>query len=149
MTFAESIKTCFAKYTDFTGRASRSEYWWFFLFNLLLMIGLSLLNENIATVYVLATTLPGLAVNARRLHDTNRSGWWQLILLIPIVGLVILFFFAQEGKVVEEQTVEQNQEAAPEAKKKVGWTGTILWMLGMLLAFNVVAGIIVYFLMKK
>ena len=99
MTFQESIRVCFTKYADFTGRASRSEYWWFFLFIVLVGLGASMISNVLSAVFSLATLLPSIAAATRRLHDTNRSGWWQLICLAPVVGLiVIIVFLAQEGK---------------------------------------------------
>ena len=99
MTFQESIKVCFTKYADFSGRASRSEYWWFFLFVVVVSIVLSFISSIISMLFSLATLIPSIAVASRRLHDTNRSGWWQLIVLIPLIGIiVILVFLAQEGK---------------------------------------------------
>ena len=90
MTFTESIKTCFTKYAGFSGRASRSEYWWFFLFIILAGIGCSLINRHLATLFYLATLLPSIAAATRRLHDTDRSGWFQLIVFIPVIGWFIL-----------------------------------------------------------
>jgi len=73
MTFSESAKTCFGKYATFSGRASRSEYWWFTLLVLLVS-----LIPVIGTLFSLAALIPSIAVAARRLHDTDRSGWWQI-----------------------------------------------------------------------
>ena len=99
MTFQESIRTCFTKYADFTGRASRSEYWWFVLFLLLASAALSYISPTASAVFSIGTLLPAIAAATRRLHDTNRSGWWQLIVLVPLVGTIILIvFLAQEGK---------------------------------------------------
>jgi uncharacterized membrane protein YhaH (DUF805 family) len=99
MTFAESVSTCLKKYVDFNGVASRSEFWWFFLFQVVVAVVLSLISNWIADIATLALVLPSLAVGARRLHDTGRSGWWQLLLLIPLVGLIILIvFWVQESK---------------------------------------------------
>lgn len=99
MTFDESIRTCFTKYADFNGCASRSEYWWWALFNLIVTAGLSVYSDKLSTIFTIATLLPYFAVGARRLHDTNRSGWLQLLALIPLVGWIILIvFYAQEGK---------------------------------------------------
>ena len=99
MTFQESVKVCFAKYADFTGRVSRSEYWWFFLFILLVSAATSLFSNTLSALFSLATLVPSIAAAARRLHDTNRSGWWQLIVLVPVVGLIVLIvFLAQEGR---------------------------------------------------
>ena len=99
MTFQDSVKVCFSKYADFAGRATRSEYWWFFLFILLVNLGLSLFSNALSGLFSLATVVPSIAAAARRLHDTNRSGWWQLIVFLPVVGMVVLIvFLAQDGK---------------------------------------------------
>jgi uncharacterized membrane protein YhaH (DUF805 family) len=99
MTFQESVKVCLTKYADFTGRATRSEYWWFVLFIVLVSAATSLVSHALSGLFSLATLLPSLAAAARRLHDTNRSGWWQLICLVPVVGLIVLIvFLAQEGR---------------------------------------------------
>ncbi len=98
MTFQESIKVCFSKYADFSGRASRSEYWWYFLFIVLAGALLSSLSTKLGGVFYLATLLPSLAAASRRLHDTGRSGWWQLICLVPLIGLIVLLvFLTQKG----------------------------------------------------
>lgn len=103
MTFQESITTCFKKYADFNGRASRSEYWWFALFIVIVSIVLSMISNELSGLFSLATLLPSIAAAARRLHDTNRSGWWQLIAFIPIIGwIVLIVFLAQEGKSAED-----------------------------------------------
>ena len=99
MTFTESISTCFTKYATFTGTAPRSEYWWFFLFILLVSVVLNATSETLSLIFSVATLLPQLAVGTRRLHDTDRSGWWQLLWLVPVVGWIVLWvMFAQEGK---------------------------------------------------
>jgi len=99
MTFQESIKVCFAKYADFSGRASRPEYWWFILFIILGGLAISLVSRELSGLFTLGTLLPSIAAAARRLHDTNRSGWWQLIVLVPAVGFIVLaVLLAQEGK---------------------------------------------------
>jgi len=94
MTFVEATQTCLRKYVDFTGRASRSEFWWFFLFQVILMVVISLLgSETISGLVGLALVLPSLAVGARRLHDVGKSGWLLLINLIPLIGFLVLIFF--------------------------------------------------------
>ena len=99
MTFQESIKVCFNKYADFTGRASRAEYWWFMLFILLVSLAASMISPMLSGLFSLGTLLPCLAAATRRLHDTNRSGWWQLVALVPVIGfIIILVFLAQESK---------------------------------------------------
>jgi uncharacterized membrane protein YhaH (DUF805 family) len=97
------------KYAEFSGRARRKEYWMFFLFNVIILIVLSVLDSMFGTVsaqygmgmltglYALATLVPNIAVTIRRLHDTDRSGWWILLGLIPLVGIVLLVFMCLEG----------------------------------------------------
>lgn len=92
-TFTESIQTCFRKYADFTGRASRSEYWWFALFIVLVGIAAEQLNDTASRLVILAVVLPLTAVSARRLHDTGRSGWWQLAALIPLIGWAVMIYW--------------------------------------------------------
>jgi uncharacterized membrane protein YhaH (DUF805 family) len=102
MTFQESITTCFRKYADFSGRASRSEYWWFMLFCILASAACSLVSETLGGLFTLGVLLPSLAAASRRLHDTNRSGWSQLIALIPLIGfIVVIVFLAQESRPAE------------------------------------------------
>ena len=107
MGFGEAIATCFRKYADFKGRARRPEYWWWYLFFTLVLFGLSIIDLVIAAVGgpgilsllgYLALLLPWLAVGVRRLHDTDRSGWMFLLLLIPLVGgIILIVFWCQRG----------------------------------------------------
>ena len=98
MDFKQSIEYCFKHYADFAGRAQRPEFWWFALFCFLVSIALSFVSSMISIVFSVATLVPTLAVGARRLHDTNRTGWWQLIGLIPVLGIIVLIvFFATKG----------------------------------------------------
>ncbi|MBS7778651.1 DUF805 domain-containing protein [Acidovorax sp. CCYZU-2555] len=98
MTFQESIRVCFSKYADFSGRATRSEYWWFVLFIILASLGISMISDVLGAIFGLATLLPSIAAATRRLHDTNRSGWWQLICLVPLIGwIVLIVFLAQDS----------------------------------------------------
>ena len=90
MTFFESIRTCLTKYADFNGRASRSEFWWFTLAVILAGSALGLLSHILGGIFLILILLPLLAAGARRLHETGRSGWWQLFLLAPVAGVVIL-----------------------------------------------------------
>lgn len=99
--FAEAVEICLRKYATFKGRASRSELWWFFLFTFALQFMLALvvtllsaeeLYDVLGSIISLALWLPILAVGCRRLHDTGRSGWWQLLHLTGIGSLVILVF---------------------------------------------------------
>ncbi len=99
------------KYAVFSGRARRKEYWMFFLFNLIISIILLAIDKMtgsfsettgigiLESIYSLAVIIPSIAVAVRRLHDTDRSGWWLLIALIPLIGaIVLLVFMVQDGK---------------------------------------------------
>ena len=90
ITFQESIRKCFTKYAEFNGRASRSEFWWFALFIVICLSAITLLNETIGEVFLLATLLPLLAAGSRRLHDSGKSAWQLLYLLVPIAGVFIV-----------------------------------------------------------
>ena len=104
------------KYATFSGRAQRAEYWYFFLFYLLIFIGLSILDGLTGSfsaesgmgflggLLSLALFVPSLAVGVRRLHDTGRSGWFLLLALIPLVGAIVLLVFA-----VQDSTPGENQ----------------------------------------
>lgn len=93
-------------YCNFSGRSSRSEYWWFYLFTFLLGIVINILSFSLGEfmtvvgwIVDIALLLPSLGLAVRRLHDTDRSGWWLLIGLIPIVGIIILIvFFCQDSQ---------------------------------------------------
>ncbi|MBQ0982336.1 MULTISPECIES: DUF805 domain-containing protein [Micromonospora] len=105
MSFIAAVKSVFSQYVGFTGRARRSEYWWFVLFTVIVSIVAAILDsalgltfENGTTGFIglvvnLALLLPTLAVAVRRLHDTDRTGWWVLIGLVPIVGAIVLIVF--------------------------------------------------------
>lgn len=92
LTFFEAIRVCFTKYADFNGKASRPEFWWFALFVTLAESALVYLSQELSSIFLIATLLPFLAVGTRRLRDVGKSGWWQLFLLVPIGGLIILGF---------------------------------------------------------
>jgi uncharacterized membrane protein YhaH (DUF805 family) len=105
MGFGEAISTCFHKYVVFNGRAIRPEYWYFVLFEILVLIVLSIVDGVLfgtpgvlSSIASLAMFLPALAVAVRRLHDIDKSGWWLLIGLIPLIGpIVLIVFFCQQG----------------------------------------------------
>ncbi len=109
MDFTTAIRTCLTKYADFSGRARRSEFWYFFLFNVLVSIVASILDNLLGTdmgtgtgviggLASLALLLPSIAVGVRRLHDISKSGWWILVGLIPLVGWIILIvWFVQDS----------------------------------------------------
>jgi uncharacterized membrane protein YhaH (DUF805 family) len=93
-------------YALFRGRARRREYWLFFLASLLVSIAISLIESLVlgdaswvSAVYFIATFIPGIAVGVRRLHDIDRTGWWWLILFVPIIGIVVfVIFLATAGR---------------------------------------------------
>lgn len=90
ITFYESIRKCLTKYAEFHGRASRPEFWWFALFIVICLSAITLLNETIGEVFLLATLLPLLAAGSRRLHDCGKSAWQLLYLLVPVAGVFIV-----------------------------------------------------------
>ncbi len=104
MTFGDAVRSVLGQYAVFSGRARRSEYWYFALFNVLVywairLIASALNAPLLALLEVLvglAFLLPGLAVAVRRLHDTGRSGWWLLIGLLPLAGAIVLLVFTCE-----------------------------------------------------
>jgi uncharacterized membrane protein YhaH (DUF805 family) len=104
MSFGDSIRTCFTKYATFNGRAKRPECWYFVLFSFIVGIVAGVIDAVIGSSVVggllgLALLLPSLAVAARRLHDTNRSGWWILFGIIPVIGTItLLVFYCQDSK---------------------------------------------------
>lgn len=116
MNMQTAVTTVLQKYATFTGRAARPEYWWWVLATIILLVTLGLVDgaliapmmghpsfdpealQPLSAIASLLLLLPNLAVGVRRLHDTDRSGWWLLISLIPILGsLVLLYFFVQPG----------------------------------------------------
>lgn len=125
MNFTQAVSSGYRKYFAFQGRASRSEYWWWFLFFLLscvvvgvveITLGLgngmlsvaggvaggeasgSYTGGPLSNIWLLVNLLPGITISVRRLHDTDRSGWWYLIGFVPLVGaIVLLVFFFTKG----------------------------------------------------
>ena len=102
MQIQEAVEVCVAqKYADFEGVATRSELWFFYLFLIVISVLLRAFVPTLMDVFDLAMLVPALAVGARRLHDTHRSGWWQLLWFVPLVGFIALMvLFAQPGKTV-------------------------------------------------
>ncbi|QPM90725.1 DUF805 domain-containing protein [Pseudooceanicola algae] len=107
MTFADSIRTVFSKYATISGRAARSEYWWFLLFtwgvNVLFAIlgaeasGFSLI-DILSIIFGLVVLLPAICVGGRRLHDRDKSAWWLLLAVIPVIGtIILLIWMAMKG----------------------------------------------------
>jgi uncharacterized membrane protein YhaH (DUF805 family) len=113
MGFIEAIKNCTSNWITFSGRASRSEYWWFTLFNILFSIlgqiamgGIAATGSSVpviafAVVFVVLAIyfgIAGISVMVRRLHDKDKSGWWYWIILVPIIGVILLLvWFCQRG----------------------------------------------------
>ena len=101
MTFGESVSTCIKKYFVFEGRASRSEYWWFQLIVSPSYFISTVFENDISYIFLgitLFTLIPAISAGVRRLHDTNRSGFFLLISFIPFIGgLILLFFLIPEG----------------------------------------------------
>ena len=107
------------QYAVFNGRARRKEYWYFLLFNIIISVILGVIDGVVGSfspeagigllggIYALAVFIPGFAVSVRRLHDTNRSGWWLLTLLIPLIGLIVIIVF-----MATDSTPEENQYGA-------------------------------------
>src|SRR5262245_56169283 len=97
MPIVNAVKACFAKYADFDGRATRDEYWWFFLAVLLGSAVTSLISPRVYALFLLLNLLPLVAAGSRRLHDTNRSGWWQLLSLVPFGIILVVVFLVQKS----------------------------------------------------
>lgn len=104
MQFQESIKTCFNKFADFNGRASRSEFWWFVLFVLVANIVVeSVFKGTIGYIITIALMVPHLAVGIRRLHDINKPAAWILLSFIPLACLVLIYWWAQKSQTSTNQ----------------------------------------------
>ena len=110
-TFGQAVKSCFNQYCGFKGRASRAEFWWFALFTAIVGFVLGFVDGLLFTstenaffallgfsgLFQLGVFLPNLAVTARRLHDTDKSGWWMLLYLTIIGGIVVFIFTLLRG----------------------------------------------------
>jgi len=105
MGFVDATKSFFTRYVDFNGRSSRSEYWWATLAILLMLVAIiligGLLGETIGSivigVFYFGIILPSIAIAVRRLHDLDKSGWFYLLSLVPIVSLILLVWFCTKG----------------------------------------------------
>jgi uncharacterized membrane protein YhaH (DUF805 family) len=118
--YVEALK----QYAVFSGRARRKEYWYFVLFNILISAVLLLIDTVMGTVnkeagigllggiYALAVLIPSIAVSVRRLHDTDRSGWWVLIGLIPLIGAIVLIVFMVQAGTPGENRYGKNPTGA-------------------------------------
>ncbi|MFY8275060.1 DUF805 domain-containing protein [Pseudoalteromonas sp. SSDWG2] len=117
--FMDALK----QYADFSGRTRRKGYWMFILFYLIFAIVAGVLDAVLGfetmlltNVYSLALLIPSFAIGARRLHDTGRSGWWQLLYLLPIIGaIVLIIFFVQDSQAGDNDFGANPKEAASEA----------------------------------
>ncbi len=116
MSFFEAIKVCFIKYVEFAGRAGRREYWYFFLFTLLVSWVIALISYSTLAHTAALTViffLPAMSSGVRRLHDINLSGWWWLVTLIPILGTGLwLYWMTREGD------LEENRFGPPNLKTR-------------------------------
>ena len=104
MSFTDAVRSALTKYVTFSGRARRSEYWFFALASQIASVVASTIDNVLGTqlftyIVALGLLLPSLAVGIRRLHDTGRSGWWVLIGLVPVVGFIVLIvFYVQDSQ---------------------------------------------------
>ena len=90
VSFLEAVKLAFQHYADFKGRARRSEYWWFTLFNIIVSSLIGAIAPELAWIWTVVVLVPGIALVVRRLHDAGKSGWFYLWGLIPLVGTILL-----------------------------------------------------------
>lgn len=104
MSFAAAVTTCLSKYATFGGRASRAEYWWFYLFYTVAYVVAIVVDSIAGTPFIFtiitiaALIVPAIAAGVRRLHDSDRSGWWYLVALIPLIGGIwLLVLLVQVG----------------------------------------------------
>ena len=103
MDFKQSVTTCLKKYVEFNGRAGRPEFWWFALASLLAGLIVGVVSDILGMLVNLALLLPSLAVGARRLHDMGKSGWFQLLWFIPILGWAVMIYFLVQPSVAPNQ----------------------------------------------
>lgn len=110
--FPQAVRTCLSRYATFRGRAPRSEFWWFVVFNLIAALVAFVIDgasfgfgggedavQPVSSIMTLALFLPNLAVAVRRLHDIGRTGWWVLLSFVPLIGILILiWWYATRGE---------------------------------------------------
>lgn len=125
MNMQEAVQSVLSQYAGFTGRARRSEYWFWTLATFIASIVLTIIDmilgvQILQWVFFVAVLVPGLAVGARRLHDTGRSGWLQLIGIIPIIGWIILIvWFASDSHPGDNQYGPSPKGGLPNAYGQV------------------------------
>ena len=134
MDFGTAIKTCFNKYADFEGQATRSEYWFFFLFIYLVLPAIYFVSMWIfitttlpdvvvkflfaaPAIWIFATLIPHIAVTVRRLHDIGKSGWWLLIVLTGIGVIVLIIWFCTEGGKKYRPSTTRRDDDEPTARR--------------------------------
>ena len=105
MNFTTAVSTCLSKYATFSGRATRSEFWWFYLFTVLLgwgatVVGATLVSGGafLGNLISLIFLIPTFAAGSRRLHDIGRSGWWQLLVITLIGILLLIIWFVMDSE---------------------------------------------------
>ncbi|MEN9287238.1 MAG: hypothetical protein RIR54_684 [Actinomycetota bacterium] len=144
MSFVAAIQSGFRNYAKFRGRATRAEYWWFFLFTVLAQSVASSIDENFGNVVGLAVFLPGLAVHVRRMHDTGRSGWWVgafygsiaavvAAVVVLIIDAAIDFDDFSDGRVMNEDFFGENVSGG-----SVAFLGISILITLVLLVINIV-----------
>lgn len=110
-----SVRACLTKYADFNGRAARPEFWWFMFAQFVVGVILNMVSPMLGGLFSLAMLVPSLAAGSRRLHDIGKTGWLQLLALIPLVGWVILIYWAaQPGDPAPNQYGQPPQTASIE-----------------------------------
>lgn len=132
VSFGEALPLFFKNYANFSGRSSRGAYWWLLLINILISLvlgfvdGLMFTNAVRSTgfgvlggLYSLATLIPGIAIGFRRLHDVDKSAWWLLIALIPIVGAIVLLIFTAQAGTSGSNRFGPDQEAGRPADENL------------------------------
>ena len=104
VSFPDAVKRGFQGYVEFRGRSTRAEFWWWQLFLLITgimgaLIDVAIGNDYFTSIFLFGILIPSWAVSVRRLHDTNKSGWWSLLAVVPFGGLILLVFAVQESDI--------------------------------------------------
>ena len=161
MTIQESVKTCVRKYADFSGRATRAEYWWWVLattlvsfaigavdgvINVLMSAAIGYGYSPLSTIFSLAILLPNLAVTCRRLHDIGRSGWWQLAWWV-IAGLGwIIFTIALIISIISVFSGANFDKGMEGFFKSVGFGDFVPAIIGLVIALAVTLAVFIWVL---